>query len=103
MDVMELCEPCFGKYVQCIEMLVVSRDLMRFIFNKMKGKLEVVVLKESGFVRMILKTLCSNLFDCNWAVEVSIETKSSSPPLGAYSTISPILFGAIRYTSKPEF
>jgi hypothetical protein len=61
----------------------VLRDHVRFVFNRTKGKLEVVVLKESGSVRMVTKPLCSNLFDCNWAIEVSIETKSSSPPLRA--------------------
>jgi hypothetical protein len=66
---------------------MLSEVHVRFIFNRMEGKLEVVVLKESGSVRMISKPLCSNLFDCNWAIEVSIETKSSSPPLRAYSTI----------------
>jgi hypothetical protein len=60
---------------------------VRFVFNRTEGKLEVVVLKESGSVRMVSKTLCLNLFDCNWAIEVSFETKSSSPPLSAYSTI----------------
>jgi hypothetical protein len=56
---------------------------VRLVFNRMEGKLEEVVLKESGSVGMNSKTLCSNLFDCNWAIEVSIETKSSSPPLRA--------------------
>jgi hypothetical protein len=65
----------------------VLSDQMRFVFNRTEGKLEVVVLKESRSVRMISKTLCSNLFNCNWAIEVSSETKSSSPPLSAYSTI----------------
>jgi hypothetical protein len=63
------------------------RDHVRIVFNRTKSKLEVVVLKESGSVRMVSKPLCSNLFDCKWAIEVSIETKSSSPPLSAYSTI----------------
>jgi hypothetical protein len=63
--------------------LEVLRDHVRFIFNRMKGQLELVVLKESGSDRMISKPLCSNLFDCNWVIEVSIETKSSSPPLRA--------------------
>jgi hypothetical protein len=58
----------------------VLRDHVRFVFNRMEGKLEVVVLTESGSVRVVPKPLCSNLFDCNWAIEVSIETKSSSPP-----------------------
>jgi hypothetical protein len=56
---------------------------VRFVFNRMEGKLKVVVLKESEFVRVISKPLCSNLFDCKWAIEISIETKSSSPPLRA--------------------
>jgi hypothetical protein len=56
---------------------------VRIVFNRTEVKLEVVVLKESGSVRMVSKPLCSNLFDCNWAIEVSIETKSSSPPLSA--------------------
>jgi hypothetical protein len=60
---------------------------VRFIFNRTEGKLELVFLKESGFVRMVPKALCSNLFDCNWAIGVNIETKSSRPPLSAYSTI----------------
>jgi hypothetical protein len=60
---------------------------VRFFFNRMEGKQEIVVLKEYKSVRMVSKPLCSNLFDCNWAIEVSFETKSSSPPLCAYSTI----------------
>jgi hypothetical protein len=56
---------------------------VRFDFNRTKGKLEVEVLKESESVRVIPKPLCSNLFDCKWAIEKSIETKSSSPPLRA--------------------
>jgi hypothetical protein len=65
----------------------VLRDHVRFVFNRMEGKLEVFVLKKFGSVRMISKSLCSNLVDCHWAIEVSFETKSSSPPLSAYSTI----------------
>jgi hypothetical protein len=65
----------------------VLSDQVKFDFNRMKGKLEVAILKEYKSVRIVSKTLCSNLFDCNWAIEVSIETKSSSPPLSAYSTI----------------
>jgi hypothetical protein len=61
----------------------VLSDQMIFVFNRTEGKLEVVVIKESRSVRMISKTLCSNLFDCNWAIEVSIESKRSSPPLCA--------------------
>jgi hypothetical protein len=56
---------------------------VRFVFNRTEVKLEVVVLKESGSVRMVPEPLCSKLLDCNWAIEVSIETKSSSPPLRA--------------------
>jgi hypothetical protein len=56
---------------------------VRIVFNRTKGKLEVVVLKEYGSIRVVPKPLCSNLFECNWAIEVSIETKSSSPPLRA--------------------
>jgi hypothetical protein len=65
----------------------VLSDQVRFDFNRMEGKPVVAVLKESEFVRVVSKPHCSNLFDCNWAIEVSIETKSSSPPLCAYSTI----------------
>jgi hypothetical protein len=67
--------------VQCIGIHKVSRDHVRFVFNRTEGKLEVIVLKEYEFIRMILKPHCSNVFDCNWAIEVSFETKSSSPPL----------------------
>jgi hypothetical protein len=56
---------------------------VRFAFYRTEGKLEVVILKEYESVRMISKPLRSNLFDCNWAIEVSFETKSSSPPLRA--------------------
>jgi hypothetical protein len=56
---------------------------VRFSFSRTEGKLKVIVLKESGSVRVVSKPICSNLFDCNRAVEVSIETKSSSPPLCA--------------------
>jgi hypothetical protein len=56
---------------------------VRFVFNRMEGKQEIVVLKEYESVRMVSKLLCSNLFDCNWAIEVIIEIKSSSPPLRA--------------------
>jgi hypothetical protein len=80
---MELCEPCLVKYVRCIRMPEVLRDHVRFTFNRTEGKLEVVVLKESGSVRMVPKPLWSNLFDCKWAIEVSIEIKSISPPLCA--------------------
>jgi hypothetical protein len=56
---------------------------VRFIFNRTKGKLKVVDLQEYEFARMVPKPLCSNLFDCKWAIEVGFETKSSSPPLRA--------------------
>jgi hypothetical protein len=62
-------------------------DQVRFDFNRMDGKLEVAILKEYESVRMVSKPLCSNLFVRNWAngvnIEISIETKSSSPPLCA--------------------
>jgi hypothetical protein len=61
----------------------VLSDQVRFIFNRTEGKQGIVVLKEYESVRMVSKPLCSNLFDCNWAIEVSIETKRSSPPLRA--------------------
>jgi hypothetical protein len=56
---------------------------VRFVFNRMEGKLEVAILKEYESVRMVSKTLCSNLFVRNWANGVNIEIKSSSPPLRA--------------------
>jgi hypothetical protein len=65
----------------------VLRDHGRFVFNRTEGKQEIVVLKEYESIRMVSKPLCSNLFNCNWAIEVSFETKSSHPPLCAYSTI----------------
>jgi hypothetical protein len=61
----------------------VLRDHVRFVVNRTEGKLEVAILKEYEFVRMVSKPLCSNLFDCKWAIEVNIEIKSSSPPLRA--------------------
>jgi hypothetical protein len=61
----------------------VLSDHVRIVFNRMEGKLEVTILKEYESVRMVSKPLCSNLFDCNWEIEVSFETKSSSPPLRA--------------------
>jgi hypothetical protein len=64
-------------------MLEVWRECVRFVFNRTEGKLEVGVLKESGSVRMVSKTLCSNLFDYNWTIGVNIEAKNSSPPLRA--------------------
>jgi hypothetical protein len=83
MEVIELCESCLVKYVQCIGMLEILRDHVRFVFNRTEGKLEVVVLKGSGSVRIIPKPLFSYLFDCNCANGVNIEIKSSSPPLHA--------------------
>jgi hypothetical protein len=80
---MELCEPCLVKYVRCVGMSKVWREYVRFVFNRTEGKLEVGVLKESGSIRMVPEPLCSNLFDCNWAIGVNIEIKSSSPPLRA--------------------
>jgi hypothetical protein len=65
----------------------VLSDHERFVFNRTEGKQEIVVLKEYESVGMVSKPLCSNLFDCNSAIEVSFETKSSSPPPCAYSTI----------------
>jgi hypothetical protein len=65
MEVMKMSEPCLVKYVRCIGMPEVWRDHVRFVFNRTEGKLKVVVLKEFESVRMIPKTLCSNLFDCN--------------------------------------
>jgi hypothetical protein len=41
--------------VQCKEMLVVLRDHVKFVFNRTEGKLELVVLKEFGSIRMIPK------------------------------------------------
>jgi hypothetical protein len=52
---MELGEPFLVKYVRCIGMLKVLRDHVRFVFNRTEGKLELVVLKEFGSVRMIPK------------------------------------------------
>jgi hypothetical protein len=65
----------------------VLSDQVRFNFSRMEGKLEVAILKEYESVRMVSKPLCSNLFVRNWANGVNIETKSSNPPLCAYSTI----------------
>jgi hypothetical protein len=76
-----------GEEVQCSWMHEILRDHVRFIFNRTEGKQEIVVLKEYESVSMVSKPLCSNLFNCNWAIEVSFETKSSSPSLSAYSTI----------------
>jgi hypothetical protein len=62
---MELWEPCLVKYVWGIGMPKALSDQVRFAFNRTEGKLEVVVLKEFGSIRMISKPLCSNLLDCN--------------------------------------
>jgi hypothetical protein len=78
---MELCQPCLEKYVWGIRMPGVLRVHVRFVYNRMEGKLDVVILKEYESVRMVPKTLCSNIFDCNWTIGVNFETKSSSPPL----------------------
>jgi hypothetical protein len=59
------------------------RDLVRFVFNRTEGKLEVVVLMDNKSTTTIPEPHCSNLFDCNWAIEVSIETKRSNPPICA--------------------
>jgi hypothetical protein len=61
----------------------VLSDQVRSVFNRTEGKLEVVVLKEFGSVRVVPKHLCSKLFDCNWTIGVNIEINSSSPPLRA--------------------
>jgi hypothetical protein len=42
---MELWESCLVKYVWAIGMPEVLSEQVRFDFNRMKGKLEVVVLK----------------------------------------------------------
>jgi hypothetical protein len=44
-----------SEVVQCIGIHEISRDLVRFVFNRTEGKLEVVVLKESGSVRVVPK------------------------------------------------
>jgi hypothetical protein len=72
-----------GEEVQCIGIHDVSRDLVRFVFNRMEGKIEVVVLMDNRSTTTIPKPLCSNLFDCKWTIGVNIEIKSSSPPLRA--------------------
>jgi hypothetical protein len=80
---MELGEPLLVKCLRGIGMPEVLRDHVRFAFNRTEGKLEVVILKDYESVRMVSKPLCLNLFDCKWAIEVSLEIKSSSPPLRA--------------------
>jgi hypothetical protein len=65
-------------------MLEVLREHVRIVFNRTKCKLEVVVLKEYGSIRMVSKPLCTNLFDCSCAIGVNMETKSSSPPKMCY-------------------
>jgi PBP1b-binding outer membrane lipoprotein LpoB len=44
-----------SEVVQCIGIQEVSRDLVRFVFNRTEGKLEVEVLKESESIRMVSK------------------------------------------------
>jgi hypothetical protein len=46
-----------GEEVQCSRIHEVLRDQVRFIFNRTEGKLEVVVLKETGSVRMVSKSI----------------------------------------------
>jgi hypothetical protein len=53
-----------SEVVQCIGIHEVSRDLVRFVFNRTEGKLEVEVLMDDRSTAIISKTLCSNLFDC---------------------------------------
>jgi hypothetical protein len=43
---MMLCELCLVEYVRCTGMLEVLRDRVRFVFDRMEGKLEEVVLKD---------------------------------------------------------
>jgi hypothetical protein len=57
------------------------KDHVRFVFNSMEGKLEVVVHMDNRSTTTIPKPLCSDLFNCNWTIGVNIETKGSSPPL----------------------
>jgi hypothetical protein len=52
---MELGEPFLVKYVRCIGMPKVLSDQVIFVFNRMDGKLEVEVLRESKSVRMVSK------------------------------------------------
>jgi hypothetical protein len=52
---MELGEPFVVKFVWGIGKPEVLRKHVRFVFNRTEGKLKVVVLKESGSVRMISK------------------------------------------------
>jgi hypothetical protein len=61
----------------------VLSDHVRFVFNRMVVKLEIVVLMDNRLTSMVSKPLCSNLFDCKWAIGVNIEIKSSSRPLRA--------------------
>jgi hypothetical protein len=66
-----------------IAMLEVPREHVRIVFNRTEGKLEVVVLKKYGSVRMVPRPPLSNLFDCNWTIGLNIDTKSSCPPIHA--------------------
>jgi hypothetical protein len=52
---MDLGEPLLVKCLRGIVMPEVLWDHVRLVLNRMEGKLEVVVLKESGSVRMISK------------------------------------------------
>jgi hypothetical protein len=44
-----------GEEAQCSWIHEVLRDHVRFFFNRMEGKLELLVFKEFGSVRMISK------------------------------------------------
>jgi hypothetical protein len=44
-----------GEEVQCSRIHEVLRDHVRFVFNRTEDKLEVLVLKESGSIRMVSK------------------------------------------------
>jgi hypothetical protein len=46
----------FSEVVQCIGIHEVSRDPVRFIFNRMEGKLEVEVLMDNRSTAIIPKT-----------------------------------------------
>jgi hypothetical protein len=45
----------FSEVVQCIGIHEVSRDLVRFVFNRTEGKLEVEVLMDNRSTAMIPK------------------------------------------------
>jgi hypothetical protein len=80
-------ETMCSEVVQCLGIHDISRDHVRFVFNRTEGKPEVEVLMDNRSIATIFKPLCSNLFDCKWAIGVNIELKSSGPPLCAYSTM----------------